>query len=411
MLEKLEMSHDTFNLTKNGKVVSKTFTILSAQQFYYQEVAWWDSLARQKILFCDLHHKHDIAEKFKELIGIPIDIFLDILQLFLLAVFHKDFTNNTQLNLNLNTSLAFIEDLYGNKIRSKVEDILTVSRESIFDILNEDKRLVRNYNLQVFESSFFARKPFLLFQGKIHLPHKAIMNNTINHYIYEFMKHKDPDFSTELGSRFEKYVQIGLNEINIEYKTENDLRKTLGKKHNVVDFIIEDEILVEVKAIELKPYASLNPTNEILGNELRKTIVKAYSNQILKVANAIHQPNKEYFGIIITYKNLYLGNSLSMWQQFLEEETNNQGLNPQTVSLVPIENLFFMDLRTWDKIIQIIKDKGISLKDILIKARNTDTSPENSKFFFDMHLDEYDIGINNLSYLLKARDEIFSTIK
>src|SRR5690606_15179994 len=36
MLEALEMSHDTFNLKRNGRI-SKTFTILAFQQFHYQE--------------------------------------------------------------------------------------------------------------------------------------------------------------------------------------------------------------------------------------------------------------------------------------------------------------------------------------------------------------------------------------
>jgi hypothetical protein len=77
------------------------------------------------------------------------------------------------------------------------------------------------------------------------------------------MKNNDENFTTEFGVRLEKYVKLGLDEININYKTESQIKKEFKGLKNLVDYVVNDNILIEVKAIELKPYPSINPNDEI----------------------------------------------------------------------------------------------------------------------------------------------------
>lgn len=154
--------------------------------------------------------------------------------------------------------------IIGRKQVLGIIDFLSISKSSAKRIINEDKRHVRNYDLQPFDVSLFTQKPFLSMWNKVFIPHRGILNQTCNYFIYDFLKNRDKDFSRELGLRMEIYMKMGLSELGIKYQTEDDLRRLLGKAHRVVDFLIDDCILVEAKAIELKPYASVNPSDEVL---------------------------------------------------------------------------------------------------------------------------------------------------
>ena len=403
-IDDLELSHNTFNLKKNSNI-SKTFTILAHQQFLYQEHSWWDSFARQLIIFKDLKHKYDISKSFKTLTNIELDVFLNISYIIWLTSFHSDITKIKYLGYIANDIQMIIIELFGKENLTKYLELLTVSESNVECILNDDIRILRNHNLQSFEPSFFTRKPFFFYKNKYIIPHKDILHHNFNYFIYEFLKSKDGKFTTELGHRMEKYMRLGLDEIEIEYKTEENLKSILGNKNSLVDFLIEDNILVEAKAIEVKPYVGINPMDDILANEFRKNLVKAYAKQMISVANKLNN-NKEYFGIIVTYKKLFLGNSYDVWEQFLKAETLKI-CSSEDLLILPFENVFFMDIYTWDYLIQVLRDNDTSLIDILKMIKRVDSEPKTKKFSFHMHLeDEFDSSNFELSYLKDANERI-----
>ncbi|MGY5351084.1 hypothetical protein ACXGQW_00685 [Wenyingzhuangia sp. IMCC45533] len=398
-IDELEMSHQTFLIKKNHPI-SKTFTILASQQFIYQHRAYWDTFARQLIIFNDLKHKYDISNSFYSLTGIKLEEFVQISKLIWLLTSNfntKIFKYDGYLSNNL---LKFITAIHKPETIKLYIDLLSVSKETIKKDLLEDSRVIRNYNLQPFETSFFTRKPFLFYKGKYIIPYKDILQPNFSYFIYEYLKSKDPEFTTEFGMRLEKYVKLGLKENHIKLITENELKLELGIKNNLVDYIIEENILIEVKAIEIKPYVSINPKDNLLANEFRKNLVKAYAKQMINVANKLNK-FEEYFGVIITYKNLYLGNSFDIWEQFLKEETLKICTN-EDLRIIPIENLFFIDIKTWDILMQVVKNEKITIKEILTKIKATDSVEKTKKFTLRMHLDEYNIENFDLEYLLNA---------
>jgi len=403
-LNDLEMSHRTFNLKTNGRKINKLLTILSVQQLQYQQNAWKHSFASQLILFHDLKHKYSIADSFKRLTGMEIDTFLQILFIYWLVITQDHLTGFKFNSQTFEDVSKIVAGIYGRSVLDDFKKLLTVSRDNAKEIFEDDKRMVRNYDLQIFDTSFFTRYPFFSFKGNVVVPHKDILNPTANYFIYDYMKNRDDHFTTEFGDRMEQYIAMGLKEINADFKTENDLKAVLGKDHKVVDFLIDGCILLEAKAIELKPIVGINPTDDILANEFRKNIVKAYASQMLGVAETL-KLNREIFGIIVTYKRLYIGTSEDVWNQFLREETEKIKTTEQ-IAFLPVDNLFFIDLHTWDKIIQVIKKHKISLTEILINVRETDKIETQKKFIFDMHLDQYDIDNYDLSYLSEAYERV-----
>ncbi|WP_430409568.1 hypothetical protein [Kordia sp.] len=403
-LDELEMSHNTFRF-KKGQSFTKTFTILAHQQFLYQEITWWDRFARQLILFNDLKSKYCIKKSFENLTNLSISTFLNISYIIWVYSHQSELTKVPYYGYINDDIKTLLTTIHSQKELKSYLDLLTVSKDNIHEILNEDNRVLRNYNLQTFEPSFFTRKPYFLHNNKLLIPHKDILHHNFNYFLYEYLKQKDKNFTTEFGLRLEKYVQLGLDESNQNYKTENELKKLIGLEKNLVDFIILDKVFIEVKAIESKPFVSANPTDKVLGNEFRKNLVKAYIKQMVNVAYNL-KAQTEYFGIIITYKKLFLGTSQDIWNQFLKEETLKVWKKNEH-SIIPYSNLFVMDIYTWDKLMQVLKDNSsLTLETVLKKVRDDNSSEKTKKFHFSMHLDEYDFTNFDLKYLKEANGRI-----
>ena len=86
---------------------------------------------------------------------------------------------------------------------------------------------------------------------------------------------------------------------------------------------------------------------------------------------------------------------------------NNLDENP-----LPAENVFVIDISTWDKIVQILKYENITLFEILQKAKKLN-QVELSKDF-NTHLNGYNIQHCKLDYLgeeYKKFDSLFSKNK
>lgn len=243
--------------------------------------------------------------------------------------------------------------------------------------------------MQLYETNFFTLKPLILFRNQYRIPHRKIFVQTIKHFIYNYLKENSTQFPEEFGKRLEKYVELGLKENKMIYLSEASLksRYQLGK---VADFVIDDDILVEVKAIELHHRSGVMRTKDILINDLDTTIIKAYT-QLLETANKIN-PAKEHFGIIITYKEMYLGFGADAWEEFLKDPIEKYcSENSINISVLPSQNLCFINIEVWDKIIQAIKDGKATLKEILVKGKelNALDHPAESVMLMEQVIDKH----------------------
>src|SRR5690606_9781707 len=116
-------------------------------------------------------------------------------------------------------------------------------------------RRINNADLQNMESSFLTMFPVKIFKKQVILVHRKLYDYTINYHLYDLLKANDEKFTTEFGYRLERYVGLGLDEIGVVYKTENQLKKILKQSPNQVDFWLpDDNIFIEVKATELQAY-------------------------------------------------------------------------------------------------------------------------------------------------------------
>lgn len=404
-MDELEMSNRLFNF-KDSPNIQKSFTMMAHQQFVYQNFVHWDTFARQLILFYELKHKYDINESFKSLTGIELNVFIKIsfvVWLFIFKSKETDYANEIRFireGYLSSDDYRYLLKLFRKRDIDNFINLLSLSENNIDKVLDTDTRVLKSYNLQTFEQSIFTRRPFLIFQNKYYVPHKNVLKHNFTHFIYEYLKANDQEFTTEFGMRMEKYVKLGLDEVGLNYLTEKQLRDKLDNKGNLVDFVIDNNILIEIKAIEMKPYSSANPDDKVLADEFRKNLVKAYAKQMVNVASELYEKESLY-GIIITYKKLFLGNSEDIWEQFLKDETLKIR-QEEELKVLPYKNLFFIDIVSWDTLIQIVKNKKFNLIEILNKVREVDSNPKTKKFSFSMHLeDNFEFEKFDLKYLLK----------
>lgn len=384
---------------KSGEIY-RAFHILYSQQFYLQTSVYKDKFATQLKIFNSLQSKYDINKSFVEKTGFTILDFIKIMQMTWLYI------NIAELKKPSLYFTGYLENDFLNIASAVTEKdkVIKFLKLLVLDPVNPNekikqfKRGLRNEELQSMEKSFFTLYPLQYYNGKVKLIHKSIYNYSINYYIYDFLKSIDDEFTTEFGLRFEKYVELGIKELNIDYASENDLKKILPKHSSVVDFsITKSNIFIECKAIELQAYPSVNPTDELIYNSLKDSLIKAYFKQLLTVSKQLNG-DLENWGIILTYKKLY-------WSQFTDLYEIGKVKQKQFIDNkhLPPENVFIIDIYTWDRIVNIIKDENTSLIEILKLAKKNNFKTESKKQSFDMHLDIFKNNPLNLSYL---QDEI-----
>jgi hypothetical protein len=383
------------------------FQILHSQQFYLHRRVMKETFATQLKLYTKLRSQFDIEQLFKNKTGVSIEDFLFFLQTLWIIVFYGDKFSSSSVYK------GFIEDDHIEALVSfrgleAVEKFLTMliidPNDAEEKIKNVPYSLNRETN-QPFERTVFTVYPLQRYkQKRIKVVHTSVLAHAMNHYIYDILK-QEPFFSEEFGYRLEKYVACGLSEISANSIPEVELKKRLTKQSKVVDFAMEEDgILIECKAIELSASTSIIPTKERLYSSLKESFIKAYVNQMLTVAAKLNYPqNTEWYGIILTYKEAY-------WSKFedLYDVVKDQITDEHETKILPPTNVFIIDLLTWDKIVQIVKDKKSTLRQILEKAKKNNEDPNTAKMLFNMHLDEYELHQFNLSYLAQELNTINS---
>lgn len=312
LIRDFEVKYSGINF-KNRIHVNQSFKIIANQQFPLQDKFDNSILSRQIVLYLQLRSKFNIDKEFEKLTGINLKSFLEY-NYFTFFFFNFDMVRpDIRYDGDLFDSyFTLYKSKWDEAELKKYLDLLSIKDKTDFEKIQK----LNNEIMQLYETNLFTLKPLILFRNQYRIPHRKIFIQTLKHFIYNYLKENSPGFPEEFGKRLEKYVELGLIENKIPHLNETSLKNKyrLGK---VSDFFVDDDILVEVKAIELHPRSGVMRTKDILVNDLDSTIIKAYI-QLLETAGKIN-PDKEHFGIIITYKEMYLGFGADAWEEFLKE--------------------------------------------------------------------------------------------
>lgn len=390
----MEFQPDHISQYIKNASISKAFTIIHYQQFYLQTAVHKERFATQLKLFDVLKSKYDIAISFERLFHFSIKDFISLMQLTWLysAMKPSEYPSTKIQGYISQTYLDTLYDLFGKIKTDRFFSQLMITPATA---ATEAKKWngIRNEEQQNMDRSFMTLFPFQLFNNQIRIVDHSVFKYSLNYYIYDIMKLKDPRFTTEFGARFEKYIQLGLDEMNVPYKIEKSIKNLLNKKSKVVDFMVDDNILIECKGIEPKALVSINPKDDYIYSTFKDSLLKAYYDQMLSVTKELN-PSSENWGIIITHKIIFWSDFRDLYT-YTKAYYNNSDDNTQ----LPPENVFIMDIHTWDLVVNVITTGQTTLPDLLKKARNANANHLTRKAQFDMQLDDFDLRQFQLSYL------------
>lgn len=388
---------------KTVEGLNRGMRVLAFQHFWTQDFIGNHVFDRQLILYGSAGSSPTINDSFRELTRFDIPEFIS------LCYYTFIYLNKDVLVDKFQYEGVLYEDYYEvlsnifppQKIKQFI-DLLTL--KDVNEIQSLQK--MSNEKHQLYETNFLTTKPFVQYDGYARTFHRSVFGQTCKHFIYDFMKAKSPGFSEFFGKRLEKYLELGLSEIQIPFDNEN----TLLRKYpltKVTDFVVDDYLLVESKAIELHPRAAVLRYQTLLSSSLNDSIVKAYC-QMLSTAFTI-DPQRTWYGIVVTYKEMYLGFGPDAWEEFLKGPVLEfaQANNIEVSKILPPENVCFIDVDCWDMLIQVVKDKVGTFRNVLETATEMNASFATRRLMLEQVLKErFPVKRINLDYLNNAHQLI-----
>jgi hypothetical protein len=386
---------------------------IAFQQFIYQVDFYYAHLSRQSILFSELDKNHYIHKEFVKHTGLEVQDFLD-LSLMTLARF-------------LDTNETFLPEKWFSNVNAKystkkINSFLVAISKDINDIrqtlLSNDngKRLAaENYELTP-----FIEFPLIKVAGKYILTNKNILFRRLEYFVYDIMRSIDAaKFMDKFGELFERYVEQSLKYSEATYITEKEIKKLLGPSGNQIDFLIRDgasNIFIDAKAVEMNSHGKTTHSTEILRHKTKSSILKAIkqSHDVIKkltdTSNSAIPSCKNNYLLVITFKELYLGNGTTYYEIIAKEKIDKIYDEYKNYPRIPPENMYFITIGDLDILTDILKKKRFTLSAIIEVAKNNDKDPATKKFDFQQHIQTLNINPQTSDYLTAEKDDMFERI-
>lgn len=375
--------------------VQKFLRTIAFQQFWTQiKLGTW-AISRQKILFCDLSPDDPIRLNIERAMnGLDVGIFLELSWLVW-----------TWLMKNVKNYVFRSDSMFQNLQYPKSEieafcSALSLSPIEVKIYLKNRRQLIKNPFLQLTEMSPFVRYPFLKIGDEYMVYSQQVLKETISNIFYDVMKLEGGSTLAEKFSlKLEKYVERGLSALGISYYNEEDLFRVFPGE-NVTDFLLpfsDFTLMIEVKAIEMRPIVRVNPENKSLQRELEDNVIKG-TIQGFSLANSLLQrkdpleikERSQFFLMIVTYKDLFLGTGDMVWEEFLKEAIEPVLESKKIdINLIPPERIMFLSIDEFDQLVSILWQKTATMSMVLGEMLEANRSIDTRKWVFSQHLDKF----------------------
>jgi hypothetical protein len=388
--------HDGVKPVDFKKGIKSELKKIAFQQFWFQDHIDVEVLCRSEVFFNHIKTRVEIDKEFKATSGLSIRDFLNCAY-FLYLYFNRDqFDKEVQFD-----GVLYPEDLEAIIAFTGKETLITFLNLIIFPMTEPNSlQKMKLEAYQLYETTLWNRYPLLMVRNQVVLVHRSSLKSMIRNFLYDYLKKNSIPFRTEIGERMEKYVELGIKETNTKYLTEKQLQAKFALQ-KVCDYLIEDDVLIECKAIEISPTAGIKRTREILQNEFDTNATKAYT-QLLSVAH--NMKSKVQFGIVITYKETLLGYGEDSFKEFMQEPILAfLELNKIDLSVLPPDRLVYITVEDWDRLIRLKMHTGQKMAEIL--NNGFQYFRDNEVVLFEQVLDKLCQGIKlpSLTYLEQAR--------
>lgn len=372
---------------------------MAAQQFLYQHSIKLDSLARQHELFLNVDSYHFFQTAFYNSTGLSLSSFLH-LSLSLMSHF-----------LDEESSPFITRDFFSSiehEIDSEhVDAFLKVISKNIRDLPDALRTLDSKGRRP---EEFIEETPFLAFplinnNNAYCCVYPQILASNLGHFIFDTLKKADlSKFTLHFGRRFESYVAKLITESNLTFFDEDFLKVKLAEPGNLVDFLIvenDTNIFIEAKGVEMAARGKATHLKHVVHGAATSSLIKA-----IKQAHALNKrisekhisanirTRRETYLIVVTYKELYIGNGNALCRAVGKESLDRiYDLYAEELQ-IPLSKMYFLTIDELEKLLQLVKEGLIDLTTALKRAEQSDKHIESQKFMFSQHLSEWPESIN-----------------
>ncbi|MDX1942070.1 MAG: hypothetical protein SFU99_16020 [Saprospiraceae bacterium] len=404
LINELEDLHQKERLSEK-KTWSEIFHLIANQQFEQQIPVDKYTFARQYCFYMDSGEDSLFDKLLLQILGIPISEFI---KLSLITYLYINFDQIEQKEQNYNGRLnndyfQVIKKLLAWNFADNYINSLTIDLNNLEESKKRIKSLskINNPTLQLFEPYKLSLFPIIKIKNEYRIIHRNLFNVNFRNYLYDVLKSTyKGDFTQIIGKRVENYVKKGLDELRIKYLNEKEIEEKVGIKSKLIDFLLDNEVMIECKGIELPSLPSVAPTSDNISKYLKDSILKALKDQFTAVANKLCF-SKKAICIIITLKELNLGFGKNTFENLISDPSDRKNfqkyLDPQRIFILPLEE--------WDILLNTCKVNSLKINDVLDPVIDLDSI--NRKKFISMHIFEK-YGRNNfeLNYLNEAYKRI-----
>ena len=114
--------------------------------------------------------------------------------------------------------------------------------------------------------------------------------------------------------------------------------------------------------------------------------------------------------MVVTFKDLYLGNGTAYYEVIAKRKMDEIYDEYDSYHCIPPENMYFITVNELDILTDILKNKALTLTEIIEFAKNNDKDRATQKLEFQQHLHAMDINPQTSDYLAFEKDKMFKRI-
>jgi|GEM_PF-2104321 len=360
------------------------------QQAPYQIPIAVYGLARQDLMFGESQENEFFQAEFLEKHGLPLSVFLRI-SAFLVSVL--------EVNNKLKFSLYDLPvNLFGKEHVVSYLNSISIDIDALSATLSQASPGPRRAK-EFFEQTPFLSFPIVRVGDAYWCVNRKILMQCLNSFVYDTLKGQSK-FSDKFGKKFESYVESVISKSGLGYEVESDLKKVFGNASKVVDFLVTSEganFFIDAKGVDLAARAKLTHLSDVLKGAIKNSLLKAIvqgqetSLSLARVGSSgsvIRQREINYL-MVVTYKPLFIGNAEFLNHLIGGEEVRRILLGYPLQSQIPLENIYFFSVSEFESLINLVKEKKVSLVEAIERAKLADSEFETAKYYFAAHLSEW----------------------
>lgn len=384
-------------------------------QIHYQYQISYYGAAVLKTIKEKVGINYDVDAQLEKLSGLRFNDFLEI-QVFTCAAMQ----GNSQL---LNYEVDYFKGTYSKYPKDKILKLLNFSSlnfHELSEFFKEDHEWVANPEYEYSLITPLIRKPLFRNYAKFTPLHPVHLQYYINFGAYDNLRESDKShFPQQFGIALEDYAKIPLSNVAKEILRESDLKTILGQS-SVVDYALPSKsncVLLEIKTAEMYPLTFNDPQVDYFRRTYNSSIIKAYI-QIFTAAQKLMQmpqyaPISKWFGVIVMYKEQFLGTPSTMWEEFVKDSLLQRSDLPFDVLNPPFppENIITTCIADLDLVCEYCRKHGIEIGDALSTVIENNKDKGHQSLFLRDHFKDKDFTWMSISHVYQSFTEIMESIR